>query len=115
MKRVLFIGFDPATVDFSDPALPPGMTVEKIKAGIEVAMADFAAAGLGRRTLLYQARRDRGANRRKLLSATNLRLRSIGCGCSPTAKSIDSVRGCTQRHPPRGTASSHRVQHTSRR
>lgn len=45
MKRVLFIGFDPATVDFSDPALPPGMTVEKIKAGIEVAIADFAARG----------------------------------------------------------------------
>ena len=24
MKRVLLVGFDPATVDFSDPALPPG-------------------------------------------------------------------------------------------
>ena len=34
MKRVLFVGFDPATVDFSDPALPPGMTAEKIHAGI---------------------------------------------------------------------------------
>jgi hypothetical protein len=45
MKRVLFVGFDPATVDFSDPALPPGMTVEKIHAGIEVALADFAKRG----------------------------------------------------------------------
>ncbi|MFY9738976.1 MAG: hypothetical protein WAK11_07960 [Candidatus Cybelea sp.] len=45
MKRVLFIGFDPATVDFSDPALPPGMTAEKIHAGIEVALADFAKRG----------------------------------------------------------------------
>ncbi len=45
MKRVLFIGFDPATVDFSDPALPPGMTVEKIQAGIDDALADFAARG----------------------------------------------------------------------
>ena len=26
MKRVLLVGLDPATVDFSDPALPPGMT-----------------------------------------------------------------------------------------
>jgi hypothetical protein len=34
MKRVLLIGFDPATVDFSDPALPPGMTAEKIHAGV---------------------------------------------------------------------------------
>jgi hypothetical protein len=26
MKRVLLIGFEPETVDFSDPALSPGMT-----------------------------------------------------------------------------------------
>jgi len=30
MKRVLLIGLDPATVDYSDPALPPGMNAEKI-------------------------------------------------------------------------------------
>jgi hypothetical protein len=30
MKRILFVGFDPTTVDFSDPALPPGMTAEKM-------------------------------------------------------------------------------------
>jgi len=45
MKRVLFVGFDPATVDFSDPALPAGMTAEKIDAGIELAVADFAGRG----------------------------------------------------------------------
>src|SRR5262250_3652916 len=45
MKRVLFVGFDPATVDFSDPALPPGMTAEKIHAGVQLALADFAARG----------------------------------------------------------------------
>jgi hypothetical protein len=45
MKRVLLIGFDPATVDFSDPALPPGMTAEKIHAGVKLALADFAGRG----------------------------------------------------------------------
>ena len=45
MKRVLFVGFDPATVDFSDPALPPGMTAEKIHLGVKLAMADFARRG----------------------------------------------------------------------
>ena len=45
MKRVVLIGFDPATVDFSDPALPPGMNAEKIHAGIKLAMADFAKRG----------------------------------------------------------------------
>src|SRR6185436_15313492 len=45
MKRVLFVGYDPDTVDFSDPALPPGMTAEKIHAGIAVAMKGFAERG----------------------------------------------------------------------
>ena len=45
MKRVLLVGFDPATVDFSDPALPPGMTAEKIHAGIKLALADMAGRG----------------------------------------------------------------------
>jgi hypothetical protein len=45
MKRVVLIGFDPATVDFSDPALPPGMTAEKIHAGVKLAVADFAGRG----------------------------------------------------------------------
>ena len=38
MTRVLFLGYDPDTVDFSDPALPPGMTAEKVRVGIEVTM-----------------------------------------------------------------------------
>ena len=45
MTRVLLVGEDPETVDFSDPALPPGMTAEKVRAGIEVAMKQFAARG----------------------------------------------------------------------
>ncbi len=43
--RVLLLGYDPGTVDFSDPALPPGMTVEKVHAGIEVAMKQFLLRG----------------------------------------------------------------------
>ncbi len=45
MKRVLLVGFDPATVDFSDSALPPGMTAEKIHAGVKIALADMSARG----------------------------------------------------------------------
>jgi hypothetical protein len=45
MTRVLLVGYDPETVDFSDPALPPGMTVEKIRAGIAVALNRFAEYG----------------------------------------------------------------------
>lgn len=45
MTRVLLVGYDPDTVDFSDPALPPGMTAEKIRAGVATAMKRFAERG----------------------------------------------------------------------
>jgi hypothetical protein len=45
MTRILLVGYDPETVDFSDPALPPGMTAEKVNAGIGVALKQFAERG----------------------------------------------------------------------
>ena len=45
MTQVLLLGYDPETVDFSDPALPPGMTADKVHAGIAVAMRQFAERG----------------------------------------------------------------------
>ena len=45
MTRILLVGYDPETVDFTDPALPPGMTVEKVHAGIAVAVKQFAERG----------------------------------------------------------------------
>ncbi len=45
MTRVLIVGQQPETVDFSDPALPPGMTAETIHAGITTMLRDMAARG----------------------------------------------------------------------
>ena len=45
MARILLLGLDPETVDFSDPALPPGMTAEKVRAGITVALKQFTERG----------------------------------------------------------------------
>ena len=45
MTSILLVGYDPETVDFSDPALPPGMTAEKIRAGIAATMKQFAERG----------------------------------------------------------------------
>jgi len=45
MTRILLVGYDPETVDYSDPALPTGMTVEKVRAGIAVAVKQFAERG----------------------------------------------------------------------
>jgi hypothetical protein len=45
MKRILFVGQKPETVDFSDPAIPPGFNAEKIHAGIAIAMTKMAERG----------------------------------------------------------------------
>ena len=42
---VLFVGQQPETVDFSDPALPPGFDAAKIHAGIAVGMQQMADRG----------------------------------------------------------------------
>ena len=45
MTRILLIGIRPEAVDFSDPDLPPGMTSDKIAAGIHATLTDMAARG----------------------------------------------------------------------
>jgi hypothetical protein len=45
MTRVLFVGQEPETVDYTDPVLPPGTTAEKINAGIALALKQMAECG----------------------------------------------------------------------
>jgi hypothetical protein len=45
MPRVLLVGYDPETVDFSNPALPRGRNAEKIRAGLAVTLKDMADRG----------------------------------------------------------------------
>lgn len=45
MARILLIGIDPDLVDFSDPAVPPGMDADMIRRGIRQALDELAAAG----------------------------------------------------------------------
>ena len=42
MMRILFVGQEPDTVDFSDPALPPGLDADRIRHGIAIAMQQMA-------------------------------------------------------------------------
>jgi hypothetical protein len=44
-KNVLFVGQTPESVDFSDPALPPGLDAAKIHAGIAVGMKQMEERG----------------------------------------------------------------------
>jgi len=45
VTRVLFVGQQPETVDFSDPMLPAGMNADKIHAGIALALKQMAERG----------------------------------------------------------------------
>jgi len=45
MTRILLVGYDPEAGDFSDPALPSGMTAKKVYAGIEVALKQMTDRG----------------------------------------------------------------------
>src|SRR3546814_6293342 len=45
MTRIPFVGQKTETVDFSDPAIPPGFDAAKINAGIEIAVAAITARG----------------------------------------------------------------------
>jgi hypothetical protein len=39
------VGYDPETVDFSNPALPPGMSAEKIRGGVSLALREMTDRG----------------------------------------------------------------------
>ncbi len=54
MPRVLLVGLVPETVDFTDPALPPGMTAEKIHAGVALAMQQMTDRGWQGETLMFR-------------------------------------------------------------
>jgi hypothetical protein len=45
MKRVLLVGQTPETVDYTDPAIPPGFNAEKINDGIAIAASKIAERG----------------------------------------------------------------------
>jgi hypothetical protein len=45
MPTVLIIGQAPETVDFSDPAIPPGMSADKVHAGLVAAQRQLTGQG----------------------------------------------------------------------
>ena len=45
MKRILFVGQKPETVDYSDPSLPPGFNADKINAGIALGVSKIVERG----------------------------------------------------------------------
>jgi len=80
MTRILLLGLDPETVDFSDPALPPGMTAEKVHAGIAVALKQFSDRGWEADVGLVRPDETAGPTAERLLRSTNYDCVVIGGG-----------------------------------
>ena len=45
MARVLLVGIDPDAVDYTDPALPPGLDADTIRRGIALVLDGLRVAG----------------------------------------------------------------------
>jgi hypothetical protein len=80
MTRILLLGYDPETVDFSDPALPPGMTAEKVRVGIAVALRQFAERGWEADVGLIRRDDTAGPAVERLLASTRYDCVVIGAG-----------------------------------
>ena len=88
MTRVLLLGYDPETVDFSDPALPPGMTVEKVRAGIAVALRQFAERGWEAEVGFIRPDETAGPAVERLLASKNYDCVVVGAGVRLPPRSL---------------------------
>jgi hypothetical protein len=80
MSRILLLGLEPEAVDYSDPALPPGMNAEKIRAGIAFAVKQFTARGWESDVGYLLPDESAGPTVERLLRSTNYDCVVIGGG-----------------------------------
>ena len=88
MTRVLFVGQKPETVDFSDPALPPGFNAEKIEAGIAVGVAKLKERGWEADTCMIAPDETGGLDLEKQLASATYDCVVIGGGLRLPVKSL---------------------------
>ena len=88
MKRVLLVGYDPETVDYSDPALPPGMTAAKIHAGVQVAVKQMVDRGWEAEVCYVRPDRTAGPTVEHQLASQSYACVVIGAGVRLPPKSL---------------------------
>jgi hypothetical protein len=80
MTRVLFVGQQPETVDYTDPVLPPGMTIDKIHAGVALALKEMSERGWHADMCLIQPDGTAGPEVERMLAAQPYDCVVIGAG-----------------------------------
>jgi hypothetical protein len=88
MTRVLLVGLQPEAVDYSDPALPPGMSAEKIHAGIELVLKQMTDRGWQADVCLIQPDATAGLAVERRLGAKTYDCVVIGAGVRLPPKSL---------------------------
>jgi hypothetical protein len=88
MTRVLLIGLKPEAVDYSDPALPPGMDAKKIQAAIEVGLERMTDRGWQAEACLIQHDATAGPTVEQCLRAAKYDCVVIGAGVRLPPKSL---------------------------
>jgi hypothetical protein len=88
MNRILFVGQKPETVDFTDPALPPGFDAAKINAGIAVAVAKIKERGWQGDTCMVMPDETAGPTIEKQLRSADYDCVVIGGGLRLPPKSL---------------------------
>jgi hypothetical protein len=88
MTRVLFVGQQPETVDFSDPIVPPGVNAEMIHAEIATAMTEMAERGWQADLCLILPDETAGLVLEKQLATTTYDCVVIGAGIRILPKSL---------------------------
>jgi hypothetical protein len=78
--RVLMTGYEPETVDFADPALPPGLDADMIRRGIAAAEAAMRARGWSVDHCLVRPDSEAAPALRRQLSAAAYDCLVIGAG-----------------------------------
>src|SRR3546814_7930892 len=88
MTRILFVGQKTETVDFSDPAIPPGFDAAKINAGIEIAVAAITERGWKADLCMIPPDERAGPMLEEQLASARYDCVVIGAGLRLTPKSL---------------------------
>ena len=88
MTRVLLVGQEPETVDYSDPALPPGMDAKKVQAGIDLCLKQMADRGWQADVCMVQPDATAGSAVERQLGAATYDCVVIGAGLHLTTKML---------------------------
>jgi hypothetical protein len=113
MTRVLFVGQQPETVDFTNPMLPPGMNAERIHAGIAMALKQMAERGWRADLCLLRPDETAGPDVERRLKAQAYDCVVIGAGIRLPPHSL-SMFEADQRGAQSRAGRRYRVQHAPR-